>query len=189
MDQQNAVTTFIPNPINTDKIAFIPNQIDNKIIIFHGINTLSADKKGTRFFTEALEKIDQKYGERVDIISVSNIPYSLYIRLYDKAHIVLDQVYGYDQGYNALEAMAKGKVVFTGAETEFYDYYRLTEAVNINAVPDVSVLVEKLSFLIENPGEIIEIGKRARNFIEKEHHYKIIAEKYIAFWHKKIRNN
>jgi hypothetical protein len=30
-----------------------------------------------------------------------------YINSYNKAHILLDQVYAYDQGYNALEAMAK----------------------------------------------------------------------------------
>jgi hypothetical protein len=39
------------------------------------------------------------------------VPYATYIELYNKSHIVLDQVFSYDQGYNALEAMAKGKVV------------------------------------------------------------------------------
>jgi hypothetical protein len=39
--------------------------------------------------------------------------------------------------------------------------------------------------LIENPAEIIAIGKRARTFIEKEHHYIQIAEKYIEAWNSK----
>ena len=93
-----------------------------------------------------------------------------------------DQIYGYDQGYNALEAMAKGKVVFTGAENEFYKEYNLTEKVAINALPDVDYLVNELSFLIENPNEIIEIGKRARKFIEKEHHYIAVAQMYLNKW-------
>jgi len=80
--------------------------------------------------------------------------------------------------------MAKGKVVFTGAEKEFADYYKLDEKVAINALPDVDYLVTELSFLIENPNEIIAIGKRARQFIEKEHQYTKIAEKYIAVWKK-----
>ena len=54
-----------------------------------------------------------------------NIAYNKYINLYDKAHILLDQVYAFDQGYNALEAMAKGKVVFTGAESAFENYYNI----------------------------------------------------------------
>ncbi len=37
----------------------------------------------------------------------------------------------------------------------------------------------KLSWLIENPNKIIEIGKNARKFIEQYHDYKSIAEKYL----------
>ena len=77
------------------------------------------------------------------------------IKSYNECHIFLDQLYAYDQGYNALEAMAKGKVVFTGAEKEWLEYYDLEEnSVVINALPDVNYLVEKLSVLIENPEEI-----------------------------------
>ena len=66
-----------------------------------------------------------------------NIPYNDYISIYNKAHILLDQVFAYDQSYNALEAMAKGKVVFTGAETEFLNQYQLQEdEVCINALPE-----------------------------------------------------
>ncbi|KQB37711.1 Glycosyl transferase WbsE [Flavobacterium aquidurense] len=173
---------LIPNPINISKIKFEPLQIADKIIVFHGINELNYFKKGNNIFEEALEKIQQKYQDKIEIITVKNIPYNEYINLYNKAHIILDQVYVYDQGYNALEAMAKGKVVFTGAETEFTNYYNLTEKVCVNALPDVDYLVHELSYLIENPAEIIEIGKRARTFIEKEHDYIKIAEKYLSMW-------
>ena len=94
----------------------------------------------------------------------------------------MDQVYAYDQGYNALEAMAKGKVVFTGAEMEFEKHYNLTKKVAINAKPDVEYLVQELSFLIENPNEILAIGKRAKAFIEKEHDYMKIAAQYLDVW-------
>ena len=80
--------------------------------------------------------------------------------------------------------MAKGKVVFTGAEKEFTEHYNLKEKVCINAIPDIDYLVMKLSFLIENPNEIIAIGKRARAFIEKEHDYLRIANKYLETWNK-----
>ncbi len=112
-----------------------------------------------------------------------SIPYAQYIKLYDDCHILLDQVYGYDQGYNALEAMAKGKVVFTGAEDEWLDYYQLEpDTVAINALPDINYLVEKLSWLIENPDKLVEISKNARAFIEREHHYLKIAQTYITTW-------
>lgn len=174
---------FIPNPINTDKIEFQTLEVYHKIIIFLGINRLSYTKKGIVFFEKALEEINQKYCDKVEIICTENLPYSEYISTYNKCHILLDQVYGYDQGYNALEAMAKGKVVFTGAETEFLEYYNLQEnEVCINALPDENDIVKKLLFLIENPSEINRISTNARKFIEKEHDYKINANKYLNVW-------
>lgn len=174
---------MIPNAINVDKIAYIPYQIEGKIKIFHGVNSKVMAKKGNAYFAEALQLIESRYGDKVEVITTYSIPYAQYIKLYDDCHILLDQVYGYDQGYNALEAMAKGKVVFTGAEDEWLDYYQLEpDTVAINALPDVDYLVEKLSWLIENPDKIVEISKNARAFIEREHHYLKIAQTYITTW-------
>jgi glycosyltransferase involved in cell wall biosynthesis len=175
---------LIANPINLKKLDFINLDYSEKIIIFLGINEWSYNQKGTVFFEKALEILKNKYGNKIEVIITKNIPYVEYINLYNSAHILLDQVFANDQGYNSLEAMAKGKLVFTGAENEFTNYYSLTEKVCINAKPDVDYLVSKLSFLIENPEEIKAIGKRARVFVEKEHHYIKIAEKYLDVWNK-----
>ncbi len=182
MEAMGYAVTFIPNPINSDTIPFLPNTITDKVVIFLGINRLSYSKKGISYFERALAIVQQKYSQQIEIIVTENVPYAVYINSYNKAHIVLDQVYGFDQGYNALEAMAKGKVVFTGAETEFTEYYQLSEKVAVNAVPNVATLVSELSFLIENPDEITAIGLRARQFIEKEHSYIPIAETYLKTW-------
>jgi len=177
-------TPLIPYPIITDNLQYSPLEITDKIVIFHGINKVNYYKKGNNYFEKALEIIEKKYPNRVEIITTKSIPYSDYIELYNKAHILLDQTFSYDQGYNALEAMAKGKVVFTGAETEFMEHYNLTERVCINALPEVDSLVKELSFLIENPEEIIAIGNRAKAFIVKEHDYVNIAKKYLEVWEK-----
>lgn len=173
---------LIPNPINVEKHDYISIAIQPKINIFLGINNESYFKKGSDYFEQALAIIQEKYSDKVTVTVTRSIPYKTYIHLYDQAHILLDQVYAYDQGYNALEAMAKGKVVFTGAETEFMAHYYLTEKVAINAKPDVDYLVAQLSFLIENPDEITAIGKHARAFIEKEHDYIKIAKQYLKKW-------
>jgi len=173
---------LIPNPINIDNFPENKMEAIDKIIIFHGINSFSYYKKGNDFFDKALKIIKEKYPNKVEIIVARSLPYKDYILLYNNAHIVLDQVYAFDQGYNALEAMAKGKVVFTGAEMEFEKHYNLSKKVALNALPNVDYLVQQLTYLIENPIEIIEIGKQARTFIEKEHHYIKIAEKYIEKW-------
>lgn len=172
---------LIPNPVNVDKMVFHPMETSGKTTIFLGINDESYYKKGCDFFEKALVVIRKKYPE-IDIIVSRSIPYSQYINLYDKAHILLDQAYAFDQGYNALEAMSKGKVVFTGAESAFNSHYNLAERVAVNAVPNVEILVKELEYLIENPEEIKAIGMRARQFIEREHHYVAIAGKYLNAW-------
>lgn len=171
-----------PNPINTAAIDFSELKIDDKIILFLGINRGTYFTKGITFFEKALEIVKEKMGDRIEIIIAENLPYQTYINQYNRAHIILDQVYSFDQGYNALEAMAKGKVVFTGAEIEFEKYYNLNEKVAINALPDVDSLVKDLTHLIENPAEISTIGKRARTFIEEHHNYKNCAENYLSKW-------
>ena len=173
---------LIPYPINVDNLAYKPLKIEGKIIIFHGINEANYLKKGNAFFEAALQTIEKKYPQRVEIVTVKSVPYATYIELYNKSHIVLDQTFSYDQGYNALEAMAKGKVVFTGAEIEFMEHFSLGEKVCINALADVEYLIEELSFLIENPNEILALGMRARQFVEKEHNYMSIAARYLGTW-------
>lgn len=185
---------MIPNPV---KSPLTPNGgtinqnaihedndtlLSTPVVIFHGINRWNYHKKGNRFFEDALKIISEKYGDRVKIITAENLPYSEYIAAYNSSHIVLDQVYAYDQGYNALEAMAAGKVVFTGAEKEFYDHYGLTEKVAVNALPDVDAIVTELSVLIENPVKLSEIGKSARRFIETTHHFQDNGKKYLEVW-------
>lgn len=175
---------LIANPINYSKLECKELKIDGTIIIFLGVNQWSYYQKGIDYFEKAVTIIKDKFGNKVEVLLTHNIPYQAYILLYNKSHILLDQMNGHDQGYNALEAMAKGKVVFTNASEVFEKQYSLTEKVAINALPDVDYLVNKLSFLIENPNEIKAIGKRARAFIEKEHDYLKIAGMYIAVWNK-----
>ena len=175
---------LIANPINTKYLKYSPLVINEKVIIFHGINRANYFKKGSDYFEEALKIIQNKFPNKVEIKVVESLPYNEYIKTYNEAHIVLDQVLAYDQGYNALEAMSKGKVVFTGAEKEFYEYYNLNKTVAINALPNAQKIADSLEELILNPDKIIEIGKNAREFIEKEHHYKNNAQKYLDTWNK-----
>ena len=173
---------LIANPINIKLLKFMPLKIKEKVIIFHGINRSNYFKKGSDYFEEALEIIQNKFPNKVEIKIVENLPYTKYIKTYNEAHIILDQVLAYDQGYNALEAMSKGKVVFTGAEKEFYEFYNLNKKVAVNALPDAQKIADALEELILNPNQIIAIGKNAREFIEKEHHYINSAQKFLDKW-------
>lgn len=177
---------MIPHAINLSELTYKAPNIEDKIVIFHGINTHNYYKKGNDIFEAALKLIEKKYTDKIDIIIAQNLPYKTYIKSFDKAHILLDQVYAYDQGYNALEAMAKGKVVFTGAEQEWLDYYNLQEdTVAINALPDAHKITKKLEWLIENPEKITEISKNGREFVETYHNHIECAKNYLKLWKTK----
>ena len=135
------------------------------------------------FFEKSLKQVEDLYRNKIEIIRTVDLPYSIHIKNVKKCHILLDQVYAYDQGYNALEAMAMGKVVFTGAEKEWEKYYNITEdSTVINALPDISYLVKKISWLIENPEKLKIISKNAREFIVKYHDFNMITKRYIEIW-------
>ena len=179
----HAYVGLIPNPINIDKINFGKLQKTDPIIIFHGINRANYFKKGNDIFEQALAIIKEKYASKVSVITTENLPYATYIAQYNTAHIILDQIYSHDQGYNALESMAKGKVVFTGAGKHFIELYKLDHTVAIDATADVKKLVAHLESLIEHPETIFKISANARSFIENNHDYKKIAQRYIDTWH------
>ena len=176
---------LIPNPINLDKIKYKKIKSIDKIKILHGVNSKNYIKKGNVFFDKALKAIENKYDNKVEIITTTDLDYNEYIKSVENCHILLDQVYAYDQGYNALEAMAIGKVVFTGAEKEWLELYNIKEnSVAINALPDHTKIIESLEWLINNPSKIMEISANAREFVEKNHNYISIAEHYEKVWSK-----
>ena len=182
----NKYLGMIPNPINIDKLKKCEINKKNKIFILHAINSKNKIKKGNEFFEKSLMLIEEKYKNKIKIVKTIDRPYSEHIINVNECDILLDQVYAYDQGYNALEAMALGKVVFTGAEKEWVEFYNIKEdSVAINALPDISKIVEKLSWLIENPLQLKSISKNARKFIEEHHDYKNIANKYLKTWKTK----
>ena len=110
------------------------------------------------------------------------MPYETYIKAYKNCHILLDQVLCYDQGYNALEAMAQGKVVFAGGSEVYLAAHGLTVIPVIDAQPNVYYLVNQLEKLIDNPHEILAIGLKARNHVLTYHHYKNIAKQYLSLY-------
>ncbi len=174
---------MIPNPINIQKIKYYGINKSKKISILHAINSRNKIKKGNRFFEEALKIVQKKFKSKINIITTYDLTYKEHLENLKKCDILLDMVYAYDQGYNALEAMAMGKIVFTGAEEEWLKLYNIKEdTAVINTVPNTIRIIEKLVWLIENPKMLKSISVNARKFIEKNHDFEKIAIKYIKTW-------
>lgn len=177
------VVNPIPMPIDTDNIKYEQNVVNSKIIFFHGINREKA--KGTRFIREALYKIQKEFPEDVDVIIDGHMPYSKYVEFLKKANVVIDQCSCYGYGMNALIAMSMGKVVVAGARKEMLDAYGIENSPVIHAQPSVEQLVDAFRFIIKNKNKISEWGKKSREYVERFHDCKVIADKYMNIWKEK----
>jgi glycosyltransferase involved in cell wall biosynthesis len=178
LKNQEKATAIIPAAINCSKFQLKLNENIDCIHIFMGINRGNYWKKGINYFEEALEIIQKKYGNKVQVTIAESLPYQEYITRYKSAHILLDQVLCYDQGYNALEAMAQGKVVFSGGSEFYLKAHHLDAIPVIDAQPDVAYLVDQLSLLIDQPEKILQIGKAARKHVLEHHDSVRIAKTY-----------
>ena len=134
------------------------------------------------YFEKLIGKLKSKFPEVVFKVTY-DLPFEKYMVEVAKTDILLDQIYSYDQGYNALEAMALGKVVFTGGEKIFLKHYKISEDEGCYKYPsDINYLVKKMSYLLNNPNEIKRIGRNAKKFVIKYHDSEKISGKYLQKW-------
>jgi glycosyltransferase involved in cell wall biosynthesis len=176
--------TYIPMPINIGNIAVPQNGTDDKIRFFIGIQKSRSQYKGTDIMLRALMRIEQQYPDRCEILRAENVPFEEYSRMIDSCDILLDQLYGYSPGMNALLALAKGKIVVGGAEKECYNILGVKELrPMVNVTPDEEDVYNKLEQLVLAPREEIERMKReSLLFVRKHHDHRRVAEQYIKFW-------
>ncbi len=175
-------TVLIPAPVVTSKFGLKQNENIERIHIFLGINRSNYWKKGINYFEEALELLRKKYPDKFKVTIAENLPYTQYIQELRNAHILLDQVLAYDQGYNALEGMLCGKVVFAGAGEQFLNARKLDSVPVIDAQPNTKKIFQQLETLIKDPDKINTMGKSAREYVIEFHDSVTIAEKYVEVY-------
>ncbi len=178
--------SYIPIPIDTDKLTFKHKGIiDQRTRFFIGIQSDRNQLKGTDILLKCANLLQEKYADKVTINRAENIPNTKYIELMAQSDVLLDQVYSYTPGMNALTAMAQGLVAVSGAEPEMYSLLGETELKPIvNVLPNESDILLQLEKLILNKEKLAELSSKSRLFIEKHHNTKIVAQQYIDFWRK-----
>lgn len=170
----------IPLPINTDKIKYNKNYVNDKIYIFHGLNRYGF--KGTRFVEEAFKILSERYPNDITCSIEGQLPLSEYLEIMDQTNIVIDQASSYSSGMNGLFALAMGKIVLGGAEPESLHSFGVSSSPIYNILPDTLDIVAKIETLIDQKSDFEILGQKSRNFVEEQHNYIKIAENYIAQW-------
>lgn len=172
----------IPFPINTDDISYSENVVNNKVVFFHGITR--ENNKGTSLIKDAFNRLLKNFPDKVEIIIKERMPFNEYIKVIDKANVIVDQCKSYGYGINACISMAKGKVVMTGCRKEEFECLNIKEEDNpmILTKPDVDFLYKQMEWIVQNSEQIPLMGKKSREYVEKYHNYVKIAKRYIELW-------
>ena len=185
-NQHSDKLTYIPFPIYPDSGAKQRYTTDRKLRFFIGIQKSRSIYKGTDIMLRALERIAREHTDKCELLKAENIPFEEYSNMVNNCDILLDQLYGYSPGMNALLAMSKGKIVVGGAEEECYDILcekKLRPMINVT--PDEEDVYRKLEWLVLNRDKVATLQNESIEYISKHHHPEIVAAKYINFWKSK----
>lgn len=149
-----------------------PSAENKKPLIVHSPTAPVA--KGTSFILEAVEQLKSKYDFEFKL--VQNIERKKALEIMGDCDIFVDQLILGAHGAAAVEAMAFGKPVICYINEEIGKNYT-DDLPLINANPET--IAEKLEMLLKNPHLRNEIGKKSRNYVEKYHDERKIAESLV----------
>lgn len=180
--------TYIPFPIRSDKAEADGagqqlQTVPNRVRFFIGIQRDRNAYKGTDILLRALQRVQARYPDHCDIVQVENVPFSEYRQLMLSSHVLLDQIYSYTPAMNALEAMARGLVVVSGAEPEHYALQgEQTLRPIVNVLPNEDDIFAKLCHLVEHRHDLPRLSAESRAYIAHHHDHCRVAEAYLRFW-------
>lgn len=160
---------------------FEPTPTKYPIKIIHAWQIGKEHKKGN----DLLDAVVQRYlaengSELISYEKLSNLSYSDYLKKYQEADLILDQVYSYGCGVTGALGMAAGKVVFSGFESGDFVY-------GINATPNTEELYHRFCTIIESPKIIDDIKRNAFSQAKRIHCAAFVADKYVNTWSKHLQ--
>ena len=175
--------TYIPFPIESYSNAGAIYDGKRKVRIFIGIQKERSIYKGTHIILQVRERITAEFPDECEILKAENVPFEKYSRMVNDCDVLIDQLYGYSPGMNALLAMSKGKIVVGGAEEECYEILgEKTLRPMVNIIPDEEHIYSQLKWIIDNKDKIATMQRESIEFVKKHHLPEKVAQEYIDFW-------
>ena len=141
--------------------------------------------KGKDELYSALYKLYYRHPSACEIKQTVFTPYDECEHFMDGCDVMLDQLYSYSPGLNALYAMSKGIVVVGGAEEEHYNLLgedRLRPIINVR--PEGNDIYNKLESLLANTNKISQLSADSIEYIKKHHCPIKVAKECLDFWEK-----
>lgn len=170
------MTETIPLACDGDSSGPI-KELEEKLVIFHGINR--AGVKGTDKIIKAMNIIKSRYPEKVELIIVEKLAYEHYMKVLNRADVIIDQTKSNSYGMNAIYSMLQGKVVLAPANNYFKRDLGIDFCPIFSIENSVDSIVHKLDYLVNNRTEINSIKQNTRCYAQRIHEPKKVAKQLL----------
>lgn len=178
---------FTNLPVILDDFVPMPFDASGKIKILVGMRSELILPKGTQTLLDAALALQKEMPERVEVENVRDLPWTEYKRKLAVSHIVLDQLYSYSPGLNALDTMALGRIAASGAQPEYYDYLKEPELRPIIPLSpletDITALLRQV---LTDPEAMVRMARDGRILVEKHNDARVVTDRYEAHWEKML---
>lgn len=178
----------MPIDVSRFKQVDLGEKIEGPVRLFLGRDRTRKEMKGSDYLEIAARRVVEHHPDKAILEIVENRPFDEFLQLMSRSHVVLDQIYSYTPATTALMAMAMGLNTVSGAEPEYYDFIGETEnRPIINAPIDLDELTSVIEDVVLHPELIPERGRASRRFVEKHNDVTVVAERFVRFWEKRLR--
>ena len=188
MDPEKLVFTNLP--ISLDSLKFTPMNLDNPIRVLIGMRGGMEIQKGTARMLDICKELEKEMGGQFEVKVVKNLPLDDYLNELRNSHIVIDQLYSYSPGMNALQTMALGRITASGGQPEYYEYIgENTQPIFcLTPLEDAETIKNRLKELILDAERLKSMSEEGRRLVERHNDVGKVASLFEEHWQKQITN-
>lgn len=181
---------FTNLPISLDSLEFSPIEFDGPIRVLIGMKGGMEIQKGTARMLDICKELEKEMEGLLEVRVVKNLSLADYLNELRNSHIVIDQLYSYSPGMNALQTMALGRITASGGQPEYYEY--IGESVQpifcLTPLEDADTIKKRLKELILDADRIKSMSEEGRRLVERHNDVVKVASLFEEHWHKQINN-
>lgn len=167
-------------PVDAAPIPFVGASADRVTRIIH--TPTRRGFKGTDVVLSAIEKLNALRSD-FDFRVIEGLAYPDYLTAVQNSDIVIDQVHGQSSGMNALEMLAAGKIVFSGATELGRSFFPFgDQSPSFDASPDADELAATLSSALDRKQEFPALAAAGRQYVLDHHDPVKVARLFLDSW-------
>lgn len=180
LEYRKKLHKLIPMPLDlkSNRMTYAHND---KIQVFHPLNREGT--KGTKVLRPIFSDLQKEYNEIADFRIEGQMPIDQYRKLLSQMDIVVDQLYSFPYGMNAVYAMAMGKAVFCGNAVPqmFEDNEWLRDMPVMSLGYSEEEIKENIMRAVKD-NELDKLKLASRKYVEKYHDTVKVAKIFLKLY-------